>query len=204
MRPIRKLALWGIVFAAVTIPIVAAANSPLLAWRSVIYIIAGFAGIISLVLLLLQPLLAAGHLPGLSGILGRRIHRWIGGALLISVLVHVGGLWITSPPDVIDAMLFVSPTPFSAWGVIAMWAIFAAAGLAVFRRRLKIAPRNWRRMHTGLAVVVVGGSIVHALLIVGTMETLSKTGLCILVAGATIKALIDLKIWFVKGKTRVD
>lgn len=204
MRVIRKLALWGAVIAAMAVPIFAAASSPLLAWRDVVYIIAGFAGVTSLALLLLQPLLAAGHLPGLTGMLGRRVHRRIGGVLLVFVVIHIGGLWITSPPDVIDALLFVSPTPFSAWGVIAMWAIFAAAGLAVFRRRLKLAPRKWRRIHTGLAVVVVGGSIVHALLIEGTMETLSKTALCILVAGATLKALVDLKIWSRNGKPRAD
>jgi hypothetical protein len=47
--------------------------------------------------------------------------------LVVAVVVHVGGLWITSPPDMIDALLLTSPTPFSAFGVIAMWAIFAVA-----------------------------------------------------------------------------
>ena len=70
-------------------------------------------------------------------------------------LIHVGGLWITSPPDVIDALLFASPTPFSAWGVIAMWAIFVAALLAAFRRRLRLRPRTWRIAHSSAAAVVV-------------------------------------------------
>ncbi len=91
-------------------------------------------------LLLVQPLLAGGLLPGLRAQLGRRVHGWIGGLLVASVVVHVGGLWITSPPDVIDALLFASPTPFSVWGVIAMWAIFAAALLATLRRRLACEP----------------------------------------------------------------
>ena len=195
MSLIRKVLLWAVVVVALTVPIYAAANSTLLAWRSVTYIVAGFAGVISMALLLLQPLLAAGHLPGLTGLIGRRTHRWVGFALIFFVTVHAGGLWITSPPDVIDALLFVSPAPFSAWGVVAMWAAFAAVGLAITRRKLKIAPRIWRRIHTGLAMVVVVGSIVHALLIEGTMETLSKTALCILVAGVSFKALIDLKIW---------
>ena len=85
--------------------------------------------------MLVQPLLIGGYLPGLSGRIGRRAHHWIGGALVVAVVIHVGGLWITSPPDMIDALLFASPTPFSPFGVIAMWAIFAVALLAAFRRR---------------------------------------------------------------------
>ena len=64
--------------------------------------------------------------------------------LVVAVVIHVAALWITSPPDVVDALLFASPTPFSAWGVIAMWAVFAAALLAALRRRLRLRPRTWR------------------------------------------------------------
>jgi predicted ferric reductase len=97
---------------------------------------------------------------------GRRAHHWIGGALVVAVVIHVGGLWITSPPDMIDALLFASPTPFSAWGVTAMWAIFAVALLAASRRRLGL--RTWRIAHMSLAVVIVAGSVVHGMLIEGT------------------------------------
>jgi len=106
--------------------------------------------------------------------------------------VHVAGLWITSPPDVIDALLFRSPTPFSAWGVIAMWAVFATALLAALRRPLRIRPRWWRAGHLSLAVVIVGGVVAHALLIEGTMESVSKVVLCGLVVAATLKLLADL------------
>ena len=47
----------------------------------------------------------------------------------------------------IDALIFTSPTPFSPFGVIAMWAIFAVALLAAFRRRLGLRPRTWRIAH---------------------------------------------------------
>ena len=77
----------------------------------------------------------------------------------MAVVIHVGGLWFTSPPDMIDALLFRSPTPFSPFGVIAMWAIFAVALLAAFRRRLR--PRTWRIAHMLLAIVIVAGSVVH-------------------------------------------
>ncbi|MEO0828868.1 MAG: ferric reductase-like transmembrane domain-containing protein, partial [Pseudomonadota bacterium] len=138
-----------------------------------------------LALLLLQPLLATGILPGLETA-GRHLHRWTGAALLISVLAHVGGLWITSPPDVLDALVFRSPTPFSVWGVVAMWAIFATSALALLRRRLRLRWRTWQSAHLGLACVIVGGTVIHALLIEGTMETLSKLALCLLAALATL------------------
>src|SRR3979409_2306385 len=154
--------------AAFCVPTAAAAASPLLAWRGPVYILAGFAGIFALGLLLVQPLLAGGHLPGLSSDRGRRAHHGIGGALVVAVAVHVGGLWITSPPDMIDALTFTSPTPFSPFGVIAMWAIFAVSPLAALRRRLGLRPRTWRIAHMLLAVVIVTGSVVHAILIEGT------------------------------------
>src|SRR6478735_9858069 len=122
--------------------------------------------------MLVQPALIGGYLPGLSAYRSRRAHHWIGGALAVAVAVHVGGLWITSPPDMIDALLLVSPTPFSPFGVIAMWAIFAVALMAAFRRRLGL--RTWRIAHMSLAVVIVGGSVVHGMLIEGTMETMTK------------------------------
>ncbi|WP_373635620.1 ferric reductase-like transmembrane domain-containing protein [Yoonia sp. SS1-5] len=192
---VRTILIWAALTGVVAVPLGAALNSPLLAWRDPIYIAAGFAGVLAMALLLLQPLLVGGYLPGLIGPRVRQIHRWIGAALVVSVIVHVAGLWITSPPDVIDALLFVSPTPFSAWGVIAMWAVFAAALFAALRRRLKVRPMIWRRAHSFLAIIIVAGSVIHALLIEGTMEIMSKTLLCALVGIATAKTIADLRIW---------
>nr|WP_254436203.1 ferric reductase-like transmembrane domain-containing protein [Ruegeria arenilitoris] len=146
-------------------------------------------------LLLLQPLLAGRYLPGLSPLTSRRLHRWIGIALVTAILIHVGGLWITSPPDVVDALLFVSPTPFSAWGVIAMWAAFAAACLGLYRQRLKLRFRVWRLCHTALVAVTITGSVVHAMLIEGTMEIMTKTTLCALVLLASARTLAKLRVW---------
>jgi len=139
MRLAKATLIWAALVTAICVPIAFAAASPLLAWRGPVYVLAGFAGIVALGLALVQPLLIAGYLPGLSAYRGRRVHHWIGGALVVAVVVHVAGLWITSPPDMIDALLFASPTPFSPFGVIAMWAIFAVALLAAFRRRLRAA-----------------------------------------------------------------
>ena len=191
--------IWVAVAAAVCVPIAAAAASPLLAWRDPVYILAGFAGIIALGIVLIQPLLIGGYLPGLSGRIGRRAHLWIGAALVVAVVIHVGGLWITSPPDMIDALLFASPTPFSPWGVIAMWAIFAVALLAALRRRLGLRPRTWRIAHMLLAMAIVAGGVAHGMLVEGTMETVSKAALCALVLATTIKVMVDLRAWRKRG-----
>jgi len=190
MRLAKATLVWAALAAAICVPIAAAAASPLLAWRGPLYILAGFAGIIALGLALVQPLLIAGYLPGLSAYRGRRVHHWTGGALVLAVLVHVAGLWITSPPDMIDALLFASPTPFSPFGVVAMWAIFAVALLALLRRRLGL--RTWRIVHMSLAAVIVAGSVAHAMLVEGPMETISKVALCALVLAAAIKVMADL------------
>jgi MYXO-CTERM domain-containing protein len=190
---VRVILIWVALAVAMCVPLAAAAASPLLAWRNAVYILAGFAGIIALGFMLVQPLLIGGYLPGFSGRLGRRVHHWIGGALVVAVVIHVGGLWITSPPDMVDALLFSSPTPFSPFGVIAMWAIFAVALLAALRRRLR--PRTWRTAHILLAIVIVVGSVVHGMLIEGTMETISKAVLCALVLAAAVKVMVDLRVW---------
>jgi predicted ferric reductase len=195
MRSARAILIWTALAAALAVPIAAAAASPLLAWRAPIYIAAGFAGVVGLGLLLVQPLLIGGYLPGLPAYRARRLHRWIGGLLVAAVVIHVGALWITSPQDVIDVFLFQSPTPFSVWGVIGMGALFVSALLAAFRRRLRLSPRTWRISHALLAVVIVVGSAVHAILVEGTMETISKAALCGLVLAATTKVIADLRIW---------
>jgi predicted ferric reductase len=191
----RAILIWAALAGALAVPIAIAGASPLLAWREPIYVAGGFAGVVAMGLLLLQPLLAGGYLPGLPAGRGRRLHFWVGVGLVAAVSVHTLALWVTSPPDVIDALLFRSPTPFSAWGVVAMWAVYAAALLAVFRRRLRLRPMVWRLCHATLAMVVVLASVVHAMLIEGTMGTLSKAALCALVLAAAVKVMADLRPW---------
>ena len=185
---------WVALVIVVGVPLGAAARSPLLEWRDPIYIAAGFSGVLALALLLFQPLLAGGYLPGISVRQGRRVHRWLGVALMLTLLVHIAGLWMTSPPDMIDALLFVSPTPFSIWGVVAMWALLGTAVLAMFRRRLRLQPGTWRLIHKGFAVVIVIGSTLHAMLIEGTMELVSKSVLSSLVVLAMVAALFGTRL----------
>lgn len=188
--PVRPVLIWLAVGGAIAAAGVEAATSPLLAWRDAIYIAGCFAGVAALAFLLVQPLLAGGYLPGLRLKLGRRVHGWVGGALVAAVVVHVAALWLTSPPDVIDALLFRSPTAFSVWGVVAMWAVFATALLAALRRWQRL----WRLGHVGLGVVIAVATIVHALLIDGTMGPVSKAVLCALVLVATGKVVLDARV----------
>ena len=195
--------IWAAVATAVAVPIIAAALSPLLAWRDAVYIVACLAGVVGLALMMLQPLLIGGYLPGLSPYRARRVHRWIGALLVSAVVIHVAGLWFTSPPDVIDALLFTSPTPFSAWGVIAMWAILAVALMVALRQWLGLRPRTWRIAHTLLAAVIVIGTAVHSILVEGTMETVSKLALCALVFAATVRVILDKRVWQSRARRAV-
>lgn len=202
MPALRAILIWAALALAIAVPLLIAATSPLLQWREPVYIIAALAGVVGMVLILLQPLLAGGYLPGLPMQPSRSLHRWIGAALVLAVIIHVGGLWITSPPDVIDALLFASATPFSLWGVIAMWAIFATALLAVLRSRRALRPRLWRLGHSALALIITCGTVLHALLIQGTMGQISKIVLATLVIAATLKTLADLRAWVLIRRPR--
>jgi len=178
------------------VPIALAAVSPYLQGRGIAYIVAGFAGVACLALFLIQPLLAAGYVPGLHPSVARRLHRAIGGVIAVGVLLHVGGLYITSPPDALDALLLVSPTPFSVYGVIALWGMMLTVLIVALRRRLRLRPVVWNTIHNGLALVVVIATIVHALQIEGTMEPVSKwvlSGAVLVVTTATIAYLRMIK-----------
>jgi len=196
----RAILIWGALALVITVPVAASIMSPLLAWREPVYIVAGLAGIIAMALLLVQPLLIGRYLPGLSAIYSRQTHRLVGSLIFIAVILHVGGLWITTPPDVIDALLFASPTPFSVWGVLAMWAVFLTGILALLRKRMRFKPSTWRASHSVLVIIIVIGTVVHAVLIEGTMEPITKTILCTLLLLATARVLMNL---FTSSRTRM-
>ena len=193
-RRVSSALTWGSVAAVMIVPVAVAAFSPYLVSRNMPYIVGGFAGIVGLSLLFLQPLLPAGYLAGSEGPAGRRWHRWLGVAIVLAVALHVGGLYLASPPDTIDALLLVSPTPFSVYGVTAMWGVVATAILVLFRRRLGLRYSAWRLIHNGLAAIVVVATIIHALQIEGAMEPGSKWMLCIAVVVATGVTLLDLRV----------
>lgn len=187
------MAVWCSLVSTALVPLIAAAKSPLLAWRDPIYIAAGFAGVVAIALLLFQPLLALRKLPGINASLSRKGHRFVGISLVALVSIHVLGLWLTSPPDVIDALLFRSPTPFAPWGVISMWALLISALIAGFRRNLPIRTTTWKVIHRTLSLIIVGGAVVHALLIDGTMELVSKSVLSVVILAVTLLTWVNAK-----------
>lgn len=60
MRSFRAISLWGALLLATGGPAALALGSPLIAWRDPVYILAGFAGVVGMALLLVQPLLVGG------------------------------------------------------------------------------------------------------------------------------------------------
>ena len=186
---------WGAAALIIGAALAAAASSPLLAWRDPIYIAAGFSGVVGLALMLVQPLLAGAHgTMGLRQSTARAMHRVVGTLLVGAVVLHIAGLWVTSPPDVIDVLLFRSPTPFAIWGALAMWSVAGAALLALFRRRLHWRPRNWRIAHVTCTGAAVLGTVLHTLLIEGTMEPLSKVVLCLAVTAVSVAVFARMKV----------
>jgi hypothetical protein len=120
--------------AVICVPIVAAAASPLLDRRGAICNSLDL-GVIALALLLVQPLLIGGYLPGPSGLSRaactsldrRRAGR--------GQVVHVGGLWITTPPDMIDALLLTSPTQRGRGGQNPLHLGTGDRAIAIYSRR---------------------------------------------------------------------
>jgi len=188
------LIIWVVLAGAMTSPMAIAATSPLLGARTGVYIMAGMAGVVALALLLIQPLLVAGFLPGLALARARLWHRWVGTGIAIGVALHVGGLYLTSPPDTLDALLLVAPTPFSIYGVIGMWSVVITIILVALRPRTGIGYKTWRIIHNALSAIVVVTSVVHALMIEGTMGNLSKQILCFLIVAIMVIASLYLRM----------
>ena len=152
--------LWVLLGLIVLLPFIQAAMSPLQLSRNPAYIIGGLAGVAALAMLLIQPLFAAGYMPGVHRLRQQRWHRWIGATFGLALLVHIGGLYLTSPDDVSDALLLVSPTPFSVYGVIGLWSAVATILLVLIRRRMRLGVSAWKIVHNILGLVVVVASVV--------------------------------------------
>lgn len=181
-------------FALTIIPVLIAASSPFLQGRSAAYVIGGMAGVIAPSFLLFQPLLAAQLLPGLRARTARRWHLWIGRGLVLTVLVHIVGLYIASPMDALDALLLVSPTPFSIYGVVAMWAVVLTTLLVLLRDRIGLERRNWSLVHNVLGAVIAVATVIHAMQIEGTMGTISKTVLCLCILAVVARVVLYQRV----------
>jgi predicted ferric reductase len=193
-RRVTAALIWSLLAACVLVPVGIAAANPLQASRDALWIAGGMAGILALACLLVQPLLAAGYLPGPSAPAGRRWHRWVGAMIAATVGLHVGGLYLSSPQDMSDALLLVAPTPFSVYGVVGLGGVVLTAILVAVRSRSGLRYTTWRILHNALALVVVVSSIFHALLIEGAMGSLSKAILCAMILAATIVVLFRIHV----------
>jgi predicted ferric reductase len=125
---------------------------------------------------------------------GIRWHRWGGMAIIAMVVLHVGALYAYSPEDVMDALLLVAPTPFSLYGVIGLWCVILTGVLAAARRRLRFGHRRWRIAHSVLAVAIVSATAVHAVLIEGAMEEISKLAICLAALATTTFGAVEINI----------
>lgn len=186
------IAIWVALTIVISGPVLIAANSPYLAYRDTAYIIGGFAGIIGLSLLLIQLLLAAGYLPGAELTTKRQWRRWVGSAIVACLFLHVGGLYITSPPDTLDALPLVSP------GLFRLRSAGDAGDRADCGPRHSASPFgialcDVASCPNSLSAIVVAATVTHALQIEGAMGIVSKWGLCLAVIAATGVTLIDLR-----------
>ncbi|MFK7854822.1 MAG: hypothetical protein AB8B79_11940 [Granulosicoccus sp.] len=175
-------------------PVVVAATSPLLSGREAVYIVGGMSGVVALALLLLQPILASGYLPSISSVNSKTWHRRIGFLLVLAITLHILGLYLTSPDDLMDALLLISPAPFSLYGVAGMWAIIVTTLLVVLRSLLSWRHTLWKLVHNVLGCIVVVTSVTHAMMIDGAMGYRSKLILCIAIIVLTIVVIVHFRI----------
>jgi len=196
MRPaiLRTALVWSLLAVCVLAPVAIAAANPLQESRDAFWIAGGLAGVVALALMLAQPLLAAGMLPAPPLPTARRWHRVLGFGVASLIVLHVVGLYLSSPEDIADALMLVAPTPFSVYGVLGLVGILLTIVLVAARSRLALRYAVWRLVHNGLALIVVAASVAHALLIEGAMGAVSKAALCALVLAATVAVLARIHL----------
>jgi len=189
-----RIAAWLSVIVIAAVPVIAAAVSPLQSGREALWVVGGMAGVVALSLLFVQPLLMATAPTLLSTRDGIFWHRWSGILIVALVALHIGALYAYSPDDVTDALLLVAPTPFSLYGVISLWCVVLTLGLVVGRRMLRLDHRHWRILHSVLAVAIVAAGAVHAVLIEGAMEEMSKLAICVAALATTTAGALEINI----------
>jgi predicted ferric reductase len=189
-----RIAAWIVVAAIATVPVVAAAASPLQKGREWLWVVGGMAGVVAMSLLFVQPLFTAAAPMLVGGRDGLRWHRLGGMAIVAMVALHVGALYAYSPDDITDALLLVAPTRFSLYGVISMWCLVLTAVLAATRRMMRLDYRLWRIFHSVLAVAVVASGAVHAIQIEGAMEDYSKLVICLAALAAATAGAIEVNV----------
>lgn len=170
----------------------AAALSPLQAGRDLTWIAGGLTGVLALGLLVPQGLLATGWIT--TGPRQRRWHRRTAYLLILAVLAHVGGLYLYSPDDILDALLLHMPL-YSKLGVASLAALVLVAALAAARRAFRRHPSGWRIAHGTLAALVAATAIGHTVLAWGALdgwaERLTVLAVMLAIAGALLQPLLE-------------
>ena len=156
----RRLALAALLVVA-AVPAALALSDRHLAGASTALTVSTTAGSLAVSALVAQPLLAArGRL---------RPHQALGGVALALVAIHVGALFLESPQDARFALSPDGPTR-ARMALFATVALVAVVSLGVLRRRLPLAPSNWRILHGYLAAVVIALGFGHAILTDGALD----------------------------------
>lgn len=197
-----RILLWLVVAVLAAGPFFAAVASPLLKGRDAIWVMGGLAGVAALGLLLVQPMLAVGVRAGTLPRAARIWHRWTGIAIAGLTVLHVAALYAYSPDDILDVLLFVSPTPFSVYGMIGLCGVVLTILVVALRRPLGLKPAHWRVVHSALAVVIVLAGAVHAFMIDGAMEPMSKLALCLAAVTATVVAVVSVNSGLLRSRQR--
>jgi predicted ferric reductase len=120
-----------------------------------------------------------------------QFHRQIGFAGLALVLVHfaISARWSeVTPAKAIAAPLLV-------WfGMAALLALVVLVVTSLWRRRLRLSYEAWHALHTGLAVVLVVGALLHVLFVDEYVSSLWKQVLWALMTGAFLGLLVWVRL----------
>lgn len=168
--------------------------SPLSATREPMWVAGSLLGVLALALLPLQALLpqrvrrsTAATGAGALGV--PRLHRLVGLGVLAATVLHVAALYVVSPDDIGDALVLQAPT-YSRLGMISAVCLIGTVLFALLRRRTGLDAANWRLIHGGLAVAIVGTAAAHVLMIRGALDGPVEIALCVAAAAAVAAALV--------------
>ena len=120
-----------------------------------------------------------------------QFHRQIGYVGLAFVLVHfaISAHW--SELTVANALA----APLLVWfGMAALLALVALIVSSVWRRRLRLSYEAWHVVHIALALVLVGGALLHILFVGEYVSSLWKQVLWGLMAGAFVGLLVWVRL----------
>ena len=154
----------------------------------------GFLGFTGIVLQLVIPSRAPQFTAAFGIGLLLRLHRYMGGVVLLLVAAHIG-VFVWHNQGKYVQWLYPIHGPFKAQaGWVAAAALLLIAFTSYFRRRLKLGYETWRYLHIALSTLIVSGAFVHVLLIswFSSIESLRWLVVAALMIG--LVALVYLRV----------